>query len=246
MRVLVTRPEPEASRLAAALAARGIESALAPLMEIRDRPQALSLDGVRAVLATSANGVRAFARAEPGRDLPLFAVGAATAEAARDAGFRHVVTAGGDVATLAERVVRDLDPAAGALLHVAGTVTAGDLAGRLGASGFEVRRAVLYEARPVARLPAAAVAALRAGEIDGVLFFSPRTARAFVSLIRTARIAPGLRNSTAYCLSRAVAAEAAALEWRAVHVAETPDQPALLSLVAAGMQEPPPQGEDSP
>lgn len=240
MRVLVTRPEPDASALARTLAALGIDSILAPLMEIRDRPQPVALDGVQAVLATSANGVRAFARCTPRRDLPLFAVGAATARAARAEGFVSVDTAGGDVAALGARVAGALAPAKGALLHVAGTVTAGDLAGRLGAAGFEIRRVALYEARPVERLPAKAAEAIREGEVDAVLFFSPRTARAFVTLVREARVAAELRGSTAYCLSGAVAAEVAALGWRAIRVAETPDQQALLSLVAAGRQAPPP------
>lgn len=239
MRVLVTRPEPDASGLVRALEALGVDSLLAPLMEIHDRPQAVSLDGVQAILATSANGVRAFARCEARRDLPLFAVGAATAETACAAGFRAVDTAGGDVHALGARVEQALDPAKGALLHIAGTVTAGDLAGRLAASGFEVRRAVLYEARPVERLPAAVVEAIRGGEIDGVLIFSPRTARAFVTLVREARVAASLQGSTAYCLSEAVAAESAALGWRRILVAESPDQQALLSLVAAGKQAPP-------
>ncbi|MDA0704717.1 MAG: uroporphyrinogen-III synthase [Proteobacteria bacterium] len=240
MRVLVTRPEPDASGLARALAALGVESVLAPLMEIHQRPGAVSLEGVQAILATSANGVRAFARCEASRDLPLFAVGAATAEAARAVGFQTVDTADGDVHALGARVEQVLDPAAGALLHVAGTVTAGDLAGRLAASGFEIRREILYEARPVERLPAAAVEALRGGAIDGVLIFSPRTARALVTLVRKARVAASLQGSTAYCLSGAVAAESAALGWRRILVAEAPDQQALLSLVAAGKQASPP------
>lgn len=239
MRVLVTRPEPDASDLARALEAMGIDSVLAPLMEIHDRPQAVSLDGVQAILATSANGVRAFARCEARRDLPFFAVGAATAETARAVGFETVDMAAGDVHALGARVEQVLDPANGALLHIAGTVTAGDLAGRLAASGFEIQRAVLYEARPVERLPMAVVEAIRGGAIDGVLIFSPRTARAFVTLVRKARVAASLQGSTAYCLSEAVAAETAALGWRRILVAEAPDQQALLSLVAAGKQAPP-------
>lgn len=239
MRVLVTRPEPDASGLARALEALGIRGVLAPLMEIHDRPHAVSFDGVQAILVTSANGVRAFARCEARRDLPLFAVGAATAETARGVGFRTIDTAGGDVDSLAARVERALDPANGVLLHIAGTVTAGDLAGRLAKSGFETRREVLYEARLAEELPEAAARAIGGGVIDGILFFSPRTARTFVTLVRNAGLAAKLGGCTAYCMSDAVAAEAAALGWRRIRVAETPDQQAMLSLVAAGEHAPP-------
>ena len=56
--------------------------------DARRRP--LDLDGVQALIATSANGVRAFAARDPRRSLPVCAVGDATARAASDAGFADV------------------------------------------------------------------------------------------------------------------------------------------------------------
>ncbi len=68
-----------------------------PLLSVRfhDGPP-LALDGAQAILATSANGVRALARRSRARDLPVFAVGPQTAEAAREAGFANVKSADGD------------------------------------------------------------------------------------------------------------------------------------------------------
>jgi uroporphyrinogen-III synthase len=78
VRALVTRPREDAEKLAAALAARGIEAVLAPLLTIRPLPDSKErlaplLPGAQAVLFTSANGVRAFAAAAERRDLPIFA-----------------------------------------------------------------------------------------------------------------------------------------------------------------------------
>ncbi|MSP68246.1 MAG: uroporphyrinogen-III synthase [Alphaproteobacteria bacterium] len=230
--VLVTRPSEEAAALAAALTARGHGVLNAPLLEIRPRPGVrLDLGGVQALLATSANGVRALAAATERRDLALFAVGPATATVARAHGFLRVFTAGGDVGGLAALVRATLDPAAGALLHAAGSAQAGDLAGDLGAAGFTVRRAVLYDAVAVTVLPAAVPEWLAAGRIDAVLLFSPRSARTFVSLIGRAGIAAILSRVNALCLSSAVAAEARDLPWRRVLVADGPEQPALLDLL---------------
>src|SRR5579885_3249920 len=91
LRALVTRPRAEAVELAAALERRGIAALIEPLIEIRfaDLPPP-DLAGVRAILCTSANGVRALARLTPARGLPLFAVGDATAARAREAGFAAV------------------------------------------------------------------------------------------------------------------------------------------------------------
>src|SRR5882757_8597644 len=93
-RALVTRPRAEAAALAEALAARGIEAIVEPLLDIhyRDEP-APDLAGVQAVLCTSANGVRALARLSRGRKVPIFAVGEATAARAREEGFARVESA---------------------------------------------------------------------------------------------------------------------------------------------------------
>jgi uroporphyrinogen-III synthase len=120
---------------------------------------------------------------------------------------------------------------AGDLVHAAGTTVAGDLSGLLTAAGFTVRRAVLYRARATAALDSATISALAGGTIDGALFFSPRTARTFVTLAREAGLAAHVRGVTAYCLSAAVADEASALEWSAVRVADEPDQGSLLALL---------------
>jgi len=233
MRVLITRPREDAETLAASLRAEGVESVIAPLLAIRpivDVP--LDLAGVQALLFTSANGVRAFARRTGARDLPAFAVGDATARAARAAGFARVESAAGAVDDLAALVRARLDPARGALLHAAGADVAGDLAGSLVAAGFDVRRVVLYRAAKARQLPAAAARALAEGTLDAVLFFSPRSAATFVTLARKAGVEPALARLDALCLSEAVAAVVRGVAWRTVAVAARPDQPALLQLVS--------------
>src|SRR5438477_4058082 len=160
-RALVTRPRAEAVALAEALAARGIEAVIEPLLDIhyRDAP-APDLAGVQAVLCTSANGVRALARLTREREVALFAVGEASAARARAEGFLRVESAGGNVDDLARLARERRRPEGGRLLHVAGSDVAGDLAGILRESGFAIDRVVLYEARPVSGLSAPAAAAL--------------------------------------------------------------------------------------
>ncbi|MFQ5971978.1 MAG: uroporphyrinogen-III synthase [Alphaproteobacteria bacterium] len=237
MRVLLTRPREDSEALARVLAARGIDALVAPLLVIEDlAAEAPDLTGVQALLVTSANGARALARAldagSPGFGLDVLTVGEGSAEAARDAGFARVAAAGGDVAGLAELVRARLDPTNGALLHAAGSVAAGDLAGSLAAAGYTVRRVVLYRARPARRLSAPARRAIAAGEVDAVLLFSPRTAATFAKLVRAAGLDPRLTGMDALCLSDAVARALAGLGFRRVLVAARPDQPAMLALLA--------------
>jgi uroporphyrinogen-III synthase len=234
MRLLVTRPLDDAQALADRLAERGHDATIEPLLTIApDLRAPLPLDGVRGLVFTSANGVRAFALRSPRRDLPVFAVGAATAAAAREAGFAAVASAEGDVAALEELIAARASPADGPLLHVAGAVVAGDLAGRLAARGYDLRRATLYAAEPATRLSAAARAALEGGRLDGAMLFSPRTAEIFVALTAEPSLRAAVGGLTLFALSRAVADAAAPAGWRRIVVAARPDEAALLDLVDA-------------
>jgi uroporphyrinogen-III synthase len=233
MRLLVTRPAAEAETLAEQLRVLGHAPLVCPLLTVRQLPGVtVDLNGVQAILLTSAAGARAFAGARPERNLPVIAVGDATADVARGLRFMNVQSAAGDGAALVDHVRGNLDPARGALLHPSGADVA-DIGGALACAGFAYRRVVLYQAAPATALPPQAAAAVRAGAFDGVLFFSPRTAHTFVRLLQGAGLTGRCRDAEAYCLSAAVAGEAAPLPWRTVHTAPAPNQPALLSLLPA-------------
>jgi len=232
MRLLVTRPAEDATPLAVQLGARGHDVVTEPLMRVRFRPDALpSLSGIAALLFTSANGARAFAEASAVRDLPAYAVGERTTAALREAGFTRILTAEGDAAALGRLVVAQRKPEDGPLLHIASKEVAGDLAGSLGNAGFAVSRAVLYETVAAEDLSSAVKAALQAAQIDGVLLFSPRTARIFADCLDRAGLADAGRHLTAWCLSAPVAEALAETRITDRRVAPRPTQEALLALI---------------
>jgi uroporphyrinogen-III synthase len=239
LRALVTRPRHEAEPLAARLAERGIDTVTEPIMTIVDRDDAMpDLAGVQAILCTSANGARALARASRERGVPIFAVGDATARAARAAAFAGVESAGGDVDELARLVIARLGPSDGRLLHVAGSEVAGDLSGRLGAAGFAVERAVLDDARAADALSPATVRLIDDRAIDLALFFSPRTAAIFARLAEAANVAGGLASTTALSISAAADAPLGGLPFRERLIAAAPTQAALLALLDTLVDQP--------
>jgi uroporphyrinogen-III synthase len=230
--VLITRPSEDAAPLAARLERLGHRTVIEPMLEIERLPgPALDLEGIQAFLFTSANGVRAAAARTVERMLPALAVGDATARAAREAGFQAVLAAGGTVGDLAVLAARTLDPGGGRLLHAAGTVVAGDLAGDLEGRGFAVDRQVLYAAHPASALSESTIRLLYAGTIDAILFFSPRTVKSFVKLAGKSGLEDRLSGVVALCLSEAVADVARTVPWSGIRVAGTPDQDALIDLL---------------
>lgn len=232
MRVLVTRPDDDARETAAKLEARGHQAIPAPLLAIRAvTGPSIALEGVQAVLVTSANGIRALAPRTARRDIAVLAVGAQSGEVARALGFRDVRDAGGDAAALAALARATLSPDKGPLFHAGGKDTRGGLAETLTAQGFRVLSEVLYEAVATTELPDAAAAALAARAVDAVLLFSPRTAKIFVDLVTAAGLAGACAPVTALAISDAAARELARLPFRDIRVAARPDQDALLALL---------------
>lgn len=232
MRLLVTRPSEDAVSVAEQLAGRGHVAIPSPLLTIEYiAGDELSLQGVQAILFTSANGVRAFAQRSTNRFLPALCVGDATGRAATAAGFTSVSSAAGDVEALAQLVRDRLDPKAGTVLHAAGSTVAGALATTLNRLGFTYCREVLYRAVKAETLPETARAALAADGVDGVLLYSPRTGVAFSKLVGEAGLDQKLSRVTAYCLSSAVAETVQNLPWATIKTAPIPDQDTLLALV---------------
>lgn len=196
----------------------------------------MRLDDVGALAFTSANGVRAFVHHSGRRDLPVFAIGLSTAGAARDAGFKSVVSAGGELQSLADAIIdaagrKLLD---GAVLHPAGVNRAGDLVGMLALAHVSARRLALYKARRAAIFPSEAAAALKDGAIDYVTLFSPRTARHFAALTKRMSSPPDFSNTTLVCLSDAVAGPVAALSWRRIEIAQARSTNAILDAITQG------------
>lgn len=218
-RLLVLRPEPGASATQARAKALGLEASAVPLFEIEpdawDAPSANAFDGL---LLTSANAVRhGGAQIRKLSALPVYAVGDATAEAARDAGLTVAASGDSGVDALLSSIDKDLR-----LLHLCGEDRrdAGDASQRI--TSIPVYRAKAVEAD--------------LGGIDGsvALIHSPRAGRRFAELIRA-------RSSIAVATISTAAAEAVGGGWQIVEAAEQPTDEALLALAARLCNNPPPK-----
>ena len=160
MRLLVTRPEPDALKLRAALEEHGHEATVEPLLSVSfEDADAIELEGVQALIATSRNALRAL-KTHPlrgeARKLPLFAVGRATAAEARALGFEMVVTGAGTAQELVAHLVSLSEPSAGLLLHLVGdrtNDTLGSVSGKHLLSCFDYRLGHALPFRHMSSLP---------------------------------------------------------------------------------------------
>ena len=218
--LLVLRPEPGASATVARAKELGLDARAFPLFEIErvdwEPPEAASFDGL---LLTSANSVRhAGDQLQPLRGLPVYAVGEATAEAARDAGFD--IRSSGD--TGVDRLLGSIEPDL-KLLHLCG----------------EDRRAPDRTKQQITALPvyrAKAIEDPALGDVGGsvALIHSPRAGRRLAELVSE-------RGRVTIAAISPAAAEAAGTGWRQIETAEAPSDDALLALAARLCNKPVPK-----
>ncbi|MGF7148233.1 uroporphyrinogen-III synthase [Sphingomonas zeicaulis] len=214
-RLLILRPQPGAAATAVRAEALGFGCIVAPLFSVAPvdwvAPDPAGFD---AVMMTSASAARLGGVALAAfRALPLYAVGAATAAAALDAGFGDIRTGDRDAAALIERA---RDDGATRLLHLAG-------ADHIALAAPGLTRIIVYaaveRADPLAGVPI---------EDDMIaLLHSPRAAA------RLAAVLPaGVRARLRIAAISAATARAAGEAWRAVAVADLPADAALLAAAA--------------
>ncbi|PIT00114.1 uroporphyrinogen III synthase [Bradyrhizobium nitroreducens] len=244
MSILVTRPHPDNEATAENLRARGHTVMLAPALKfepvaLRDESEA----PYAAVIVTSANAIRAVApqlRDLGLLELPLFAVGEHTAAAARDAGFAQVIVAGGDAASLRDRVVQSARDKVlkkkSTLLYLAGADLSRDLGGELGADGFTVITQTTYRMAPVKHLPREVCEGFAAHGVEAVLHYSRRSARAFLDAARDEGVEISALAIPQCCLSEAVADALREAGASQVLVAATPDENALFATLERALR----------
>ena len=174
--ILITRPEPEAGRFAARLrevCGPGVAVLCAPVMRIELLGELPSLSGDEVLIFTSRHGVAGFCQLTARRDFTCYAVGEATAEAARAQGLTPIAC-GGDAEALLDRIAQDA--ATGPFLHLRGAHVAADITGALQAAGHVAQETVVYDQQ--AQDMGEAAHRVLAGEGPVILpLMSPRSAR---------------------------------------------------------------------
>jgi uroporphyrinogen-III synthase len=239
MAVLVTRPHPDNEVTARSLRERGFEVVLAPMLRFEALPLADDIDtDFAAVIVTSANALRAVeAQLEGFLKLPLFAVGEHTASEARRFGFGQVISAEGDAGKLRDLLRKSLkSKKAKRLLYLAGNDLSRDLADALGERGFEVVTRTTYRMVALSSLSRQTRDAFAANEVEAVLHYSQRSARAFLEAARAEGVEISALAVPQCCISANVAAvlrEAGALQ---VLAAASPDENALFGALERALR----------
>lgn len=251
MRVLVTRPEPGGQRTAERLAGLGHDPVRMPLFEtvVTATPDNLPPVGeIGGLIATSARAFAMFAKhAVSGTGLcevPVHAVGPATAQAARDAGFLHVDDAGGTAEALSQALIRLRQQGvtggeaigqgvrAGALVYLAGVPRTPVIETALKAHEPGFRVIDCYRMAEISYSTDILNADFLSPPPDAVLLYSANAARRFSALVDAGDLAGCLDSTRFLCLSPAIAGQLRKTWQDRLIVAVRPDEDSLLASLA--------------
>ena len=232
MRVWITRTAPEAQATAERVAALGHRAIIAPLLAVERLAGVPPLDGVGALAFSSRHAVEAFARSSTARALPVFVTGAATARAARAAGFTQVRDADGDGRALARVIAAEHRGSNGAVLHPAAEEPAFDMVAALAAEAVQASSYAAYRTFPLELTPNV-VALLRDAALDAVLVHSAKAAGEIARRLTSGQAG----RLHAYVISASVAEALAGAGFKGVHVADQPTEAALLRRLGPASDE---------
>lgn len=230
--VLVTRPQPGATRTSERLLCSGFLPLVLPLTEIVALPAKKPAMKFSAVAVTSASALRQASdeALQPLQKLPCFVVGEATAAMARARGFETVTTGDGDGASLAQIVIEE--SCAGArILYLTGRVRAPDFEDLLRKARVHFRTLMSYDTVSVSYTTDFLLNFFSKGRIDYCLLYSRWSAEEFMRLASQAEIAHHLDNTSILCLSGRIAEVLNGIGNASVHVANKPNEDALFELM---------------
>ena len=233
LRVLVTRPEPGASRTARRLQETGFQPVVLPLTETVALPgdAGFVTGDASAVAVTSANAVRHAANEVIASlaALPCHAVGARTAEAARKMGFSSVIEGSGDAEALADAIAAALPGKA--ITYLCGRVRFPMFEQRLEAAGVRVRAVETYDTLPVPYSDETILALLSGQSVDAVLLYSAKAAVAMQAFSKRPALQEAFEKIQVFALSARIAAAFGDGAGKTIRIAARPDEEALLALL---------------
>ncbi|WND03752.1 uroporphyrinogen-III synthase [Temperatibacter marinus] len=228
--IIVTRPETTARSMIDRLKCKKLDVIHVPLhhnipvdFTVKSNPFG--------IIFTSVNGVLYGSQAVVDKNrVQVFAVGAVTAQAAREAGFSSIITGEGTATSLLSKIKNEARISTQeALVHLGGKHLSVDLAQALNDEGFDAEHVVCYEAKKV---ESASDFLREQIALKGryVLFFSKRAAESFEKLYMDDHMKDYTHQMVAVCLSERIA-EGLTAKWQSVEIAAEKSEDSLLKTL---------------
>lgn len=191
----------------------------------------------QAIILTSANSAHALKALDHSfAHIPVYTVGDQTAQSVRTAGFEKVISAAADLSRLEEIMAADLSADDGQLLYFSGK----EISRMPAMTGFNIDRHICYEMQCLEDLPHEINELITDDRLTAVTAFSQRAGLTLSALldrhVRALHLDSKISMIKALCLSDKVLNSIDKQSFKAVRVADTPNQYGMLNMMKSELE----------
>lgn len=235
MFILITRPEDQAIQTKKLFQKHNIQSLILPFSKtdfIRTN-YTFDFSKYNGVIFTSRNGVTGFYNNfQEGYDLPTFCVGDSTMLKAKEAGFKNVSSADGNVEDLIELISSHFSKG-DLFLYPTCNVRRPQLEKELSEKGFEIDAVEVYESKIKEDLYKDILALFETGKPYIIVFFSQRVAERFLLIIQKYDLSNFLKQCYAVSMSERIGNKIQLLPWKQNIVSKKPKVSFMIEEIQA-------------
>ncbi len=232
MHIVITRPKEDSLNLAKRLLNLGHIVTQLPVIKIEKlETKKINFQNYKAVIFTSANGIRFMNVEKFSPKIKCFCVGTSTEFSARQAGFINTYCSEGSVDSLIELIIRTLDDKSGKLLYLSSEFISKDLDVELKNEGYSVDRVSNYTSLPIEQIDSATLSFFKKTPPDIIFIYSSKSAKNLFNLINKYSLLNVVTHSHLMCISEIVLQILKQIKWKKVSIFNPGEEEFLLSKI---------------
>lgn len=207
MRFILTRPLEASLYLASFIKDVGHDILIDPMLEIEFIEKNFDIKEINAFILTSRYAAHALLKTHSANLLQnkiFFCIGIATGNILKNYGFNNVYCANGTSVDLL-KIITKLSIKNNKFLYIRGRDISNDICKTLNKFGLFAKEEIVYKAKSAIKLSKETISAINDNDIDGIIFYSKRSAKIFMKLIKINQLSNKTSIICAYCLSEDIA-----------------------------------------
>ncbi|WP_075483759.1 uroporphyrinogen-III synthase [Candidatus Pelagibacter communis] len=229
MHVLLTRPLEDSIELIKKFKDKGFTVSHLPLIKI-DKISHPKLNGseYNNVVFTSSNAIRNLDIKHLDKKILCFCVGDATEKTAKQKGFHNTFSAGGNVRSLKELILQNLEKKTEKILYISGELVSYDLDKDLIKEGLNVQRLINYSVSHTKELNPDFLNELKKKIPDIIYIYSQNSAESFLNLIKKYKLHDYWMKTNLMCIGEKTSSVLNEIKWKKIFLFNPGEEEFLL------------------
>ncbi len=219
MHIIITRPIEDSLQLIENLKIFQHTITYLPLIKIKKiLKKNINFNNYKGVIFTSANAIKFLDTKNIPKNINCFCVGEVTEKIAKKFGFYNAISAGGNVDTLIELIVRMFNKNSGKLLYLSSEFVSKDLDVDLIKKGFFVDRIINYTSEPINQIEESTLKYIKKNFPDVIYVYSEKSAINLKDLINKYSLVDVMMQSHLMCISEKISKVLKFIKWKKVTI----------------------------